>query len=231
MISQTNKAICIIPARSGSKRIPQKNVKAFCGKPIITYSIETGINSGIFDKVIVSTDSEDIAEISKKNGAEVPELRSAKNSDDQATLTDVLLELEHLYQSYEYIALLLPTSPLIQPTTLQNALTKIIDEEKADTLVAVSRFSFPIQRAFKIHENRLTLREPEYEFTRSQDLESFYHDSGSFYIIRTKAFLKNRSIYGKTTIPYILDEMESQDIDTPSDWKLAELKYLIMHEK
>lgn len=227
---KSNNAICIIPARGGSKRILNKNIKDFAGKPIIAYSIEAALESDLFSKVIVSTDSQEIADISLKYGAEIPGLRSAENADDHATLTDVLIELENEWSSYKYILFLLPTAPLISAERILEAMN-LIQKEKVDTIIPVVPYSFPIQRAFQLKDSELQLNQPEYEFTRSQDLEQMYHDSGSFYLIDSKAFQKQRKLYGEKAKALILDETEVQDIDTPTDWKLAELKYKMLHEK
>lgn len=231
-MDRSNKAntICIIPARGGSKRIPGKNIKNFCGKPILAYSIKNARSSGLCDRVIVSTDSEKIQSVAEKYGGEVPKLRSKENSDDHATLTDVLWELEPVWSNYNHILLLLPTAPLIESETIKMAFEEYISNN-ADTLVPVTTFSFAIQRAFIIDSGKLKLREPDHEMTRSQDLENFYHDIGAFYIINTSKFRENKTIYGKKAIPFIMNELQCQDIDTLSDWKIAELKYKLLHEK
>lgn len=222
--------ICFLPARGGSKRIPEKNIKDFCGKPMIAHAIEAALESKMFDRVIVSTDSKEIAEISKKYGAEVPELRSDKNSDDHATLIDVLLELKKYWEAYQSISVILPTSPLLRPETLQEAF-EAFEKNPKESLVPVTSFSFPIQRAFKIENGTLRMREPEHEFTRSQDLEEHYHDAGSFYILSKETFEKDHRLFSKNAVPFVLDEMLVQDIDTEEDWNIAEAKYRLMNEK
>lgn len=222
------KRIAIIPARGGSKRIPRKNIKSFCGKPIIAYSIEAAINSGLFDVVMVSTDDEEIAEVAILHGAEVPQLRSAKNSDDQAHLAQVLEEHKEQITGNDTLVCLLPTAPLIETNELKNAVT-ILESSDADTVVPVVKFSFPIQRAFKIDGDQLSWFQPEYALTRSQDLEVSYHDAGSFYVMKVDSFLKQHSILMKKSIPVILDEMKVQDIDNEEDWRIAELKYKMLN--
>jgi len=219
------KSICIITARGGSKRIPEKNIKDFCGKPIIAYSIEAALNSKVFDKVIVSTDSEKIKEISIKYGAEVPFMRSEKNSDDHATSIDVLLEvLTSLDENYDSFCCLYPTAPFITQDILKDAKSKL-EETSADSLVPVVEFSFPPQRCLSLSDNKVSFSHPEHIFTRSQDLETKYHDVGQFYFAKTKSFLKEKSLFMQNTTTIILDPMRVQDIDTIDDWKIAQFKF------
>ena len=218
------KKLCLIPARGGSKRIPRKNIKDFLGKPIIAYSIETALNSGLFDKVIVSTDDDEIAEIAKEYGAEVPFIRSERNSDDYATLSDVTVEVISYYNSinniYDYICIVLPTAPLLKEYHLKTSFNLLI-EKNADAITPIVRFSSPIQRALKIVGGRIEMFDSTHFRTRSQDLEVAYYDAGLFYWKSVKT-IENDDV---VKLGYIMSENEVQDIDTDQDWKIAEFKY------
>lgn len=222
------KSIAIITARGGSKRIPRKNIKDFCGKPIIAYSIEAALKSKVFDEVMVSTDSEEIAEIAKSHGASVPFLRSNETSNDYATTADVINEVLNEYKNigeiFDVFACVYPTAPFITSSKLSDAMTLFI-KEKADAVVSVVRYSFPPQRAFVIREGKVVYQYPEFERSRSQDLEPIFHDCGQFYICSCESFSEYRSMILPYTVPYIIPEEEVQDIDTLSDWYIAEAKY------
>ncbi len=220
--------IAIITARGGSKRIPRKNIKEFCGKPIIAYSIEAAISSGIFDEVMVSTDDEEIAGIAQKYGAEVPFYRSAEKADDHAptieVIKEVLGEYKKLGEEFDYVCCIYPTAPFITEEKLKKAFETLKDSGK-DALVPVVKFSFPPQRCFVIEDESLKYKWPENEFARSQDLVPFYHDAGQFYFQKTKTLLEGNSLVPANTAPFIVDDMEVQDIDTFDDWNIAEIKY------
>lgn len=226
------KTLAMITARGGSKRIPRKNIKEFNGKPIIAYSIEAALGSGVYDEVMVSTDDEEIAEISKKYGANVPFLRSEKTSNDFATTTDVIEEVIMEYKSrgidFDIATCIYPTAPFVTADRLKTAVETLRDSD-ADSLIPVVRFSYPPQRAMEIQEGRLIFRQPEYLSMRSQDLVAHYHDAGQFYVFRTESFLKNRNIMVGNILPLELSELEVQDIDNEVDWKLAELKYNLIN--
>ena len=227
-------SVAIITARGGSKRIPRKNIKEFLGRPIIEYSIKAAIDSGIFDEVMVSTDDEEIANIAKQAGANVPFMRSADTANDYATTTDVIGEVLKQYQEvgveFEYACCIYPTAPFVTAKCLKEAMT-ILSEKNADSVIPVVRFGFPPQRGLVINEDKLSFKWPEYTFSRSQDLEPFYHDAGQFYCLNVKSFEEQKSLFMKNTCSYVRDEMEVQDIDNMSDWKLAELKYRMLQEK
>ena len=226
--------LAIITARGGSKRIPKKNIKEFCGKPIIAYSIEAALESGIFDEVMVSTDSEEIATVAKIYGAAVPFLRSEATSNDYATTADVLNEVLACYKTsgreFDYFACLYPTAPFMTSKKLQTAFGRMI-ELNGEQLVSVVKFSFPPQRAFVIKDNYLLYQYPEYALSRSQDLQPIYHDCGQFYFFETKAFLNKTGVMCDRTVPFVLDEAEVQDIDTMTDWEIAENKMMALREK
>lgn len=225
--------LAVIPARGGSKRIPRKNIKPFCGRPILAYSIEAAVASGLFDEVMVSTDDEEIAAIARQYGASVPFLRSAEASNDYAGTMDVLLEvLERYRQSdreFSYLCCIYPAAPFVTAEKLRQAF-QMFRDSGADTLVPVIPFSYPPQRGFSIQGNRLRMKWPENLAVRSQDLEPIYHDCGQFYFGRTDALLREKKIFGQNTVPLFLSELEVQDIDNEDDWKLAELKYELMKE-
>lgn len=223
-------SICIITARGGSKRIPKKNIKEFCGKPIIAYSIEAALASKLFDEVMVSTDSEEIAAVARHYGAKVPFMRSAKNSDDFATTADVLQEVISAYekrgQKFDTMCCIYPTAPFVTADKLRAAYKKLTESD-ADLVQPVVAFSFPPQRAFVIRDGQLTYRYPECAPMRSQDLENWYHDAGQFYFYRVEAFVNKGTL---KIIPFELPETEVQDIDNLTDWELAEMKYRLMRK-
>ena len=221
-------SIAIITARGGSKRIPKKNIKEFCGKPIIAYSIQAALESGVFDEVMVSTDSKEIADIAKKYGANVPFMRSEETANDYATTADVLKEVLEEYKKkgkgFETLCCIYPTAPFVTAEKLRNAML-LLNESEGDSLMPVVRFGFPPQRAVVIRENKLVYQYPEFASMRSQDLEAVYHDCGQFYFCRTEAFEKSGSVITGNTVPFIMPEEEVQDIDNETDWALAEVKY------
>lgn len=226
-------SIAIITARGGSKRIPRKNIKPFCGKPIIAYSIEAALQSGLFEEVMVSTDDEEIARTARECGAKVPFMRSSESAGDYASTDDVLLEVLTAYQEqgrvFDTFCCLYPTAPFVTARKLQTAMGLL---ENADSVMPVVAFSFPPQRCVVINEaGELRMKWPEHAKTRSQDLEPYYHDCGQFYCCRTGPFLQ----YGTTDlprmIPMIMSELEVQDIDNQDDWAIAELKYQRMLAK
>lgn len=225
------RTVAIITARGGSKRIPRKNIKEFCGKPILAYSIEAALHSGLFDTVMVSTDDEEIAEIGKRYGAEVPFFRSENTSNDFATTNDVLLEVLEEYekrgQHFDVACCIYPTAPFITAEKIKDA-TKQLMESDADTLIPVVSFSYPPQRAMVIENGRLVFKYPKYIDSRSQDLEKHYHDVGQFYVFRTEAFKVNKKLMLGNILPYEISEMEVQDIDTQTDWEIAEMKFRIL---
>lgn len=227
--------IAIIPARGGSKRIPKKNIKSFLGKPIIAYSIEAALASNLFDEVMVSTDDKEVAEIAISYGATVPFFRSDKNADDYAILVDVLLEVLQNYKEegkiFEHVCCMLPTAPFVSQTKLQDSFN-ILVKNNFDSVFPVLEFSYPIQRALQIQEDKVHMVWNEHETTRSQDLEKRFHDSGQFYWSKAARLENDKKLFTKNSGAIIISELEAQDIDTETDWKLAEIKYklLIEHE-
>ncbi|MBO5473844.1 MAG: pseudaminic acid cytidylyltransferase [Lachnospiraceae bacterium] len=220
-------SIAIITARGGSKRIPRKNVKPFCGKPIITYSIKAALDSGLFDEVMVSTEDEEIAQIAREAGAQVPFMRSSESAGDYASTDDVLLEVLEAYRTqgrtFDSFCCLYPTAPFVTAEKLKTAMALL---EKADSVMPVVPFSFPPQRCMVLNEEgELRMKWPEHAKTRSQDLEPYYHDCGQFYCCKTELFLQYKTTDLPHMVPVIMSELEVQDIDNPDDWEIAELKY------
>ncbi len=228
------KTIAIIPARGGSKRIPRKNIKEFHGKPLIAYSIQTAIESNLFDKIIVTTDDEEIASISKLYGAEVPFIRPKKLADDFTGTTDVvnhtLQWLKNNGEEYDYVCTIYATAPLLQSKYLIEGFEKLKNSEATHTF-SVTSMPFPIQRTFKItNDKRCMMFWPEMYNSRSQDLEEAYQDAGQFYWTKINQ-KSNEIMFGKDSIPIILPRHLVQDIDTIEDWQRAEIMYKVIKEQ
>lgn len=225
------RSIAIIPARGGSKRIPNKNIKIFYGKPIIAYSIVAALKSKCFDTVMVSTDDTAIARIAKRYGASVPFFRSEKNSNDHAHLADVIEEVLLSYtkagQSFENFCCLLATAPFVTPALLKFSI-KILHQKKADGIVPVVQYSNPIQRALTFKKGYLSMVNPSNYTKRSQNLPKAYYDAGQFYLLKTSEFIRVKKMYARKSLGIIIDEMQSQDIDSINDWRLAEMKYKLI---
>jgi N-acylneuraminate cytidylyltransferase len=204
------------------------------GKPMIAYAIEKAYESDLFDEVMVSTEDEEIAAIAEHYGAHVPTLRSEKNASDHATTADVLLEVLRFYKTkgvfFKYACCIYPTAPMISVPNLQEAYQKMINEN-LDCVMPVVEFDYPIQRAFKISEGKLGMVNPKHKNTRSQDLESCYHDCGQFYWFDSSKLAKNKTLFTENTGAIVVNPMEVQDIDEESDWQLAELKYQLILNK
>lgn len=227
------KALAMITARGGSKRIPGKNIRPFLGKPIIAYSIQAALESGIFDTVMVSTDSEEIAAIAREFGAQVPFLRSSGTAGDYASTDDVirevLLEYEKRGETFDTFCCIYPTAPFVTAQKLKNAMDLL---KEAESVMPVVAFSYPPLRGLQVNgEGKLRRIWPEYAMARSQDLPVCYHDCGQFYCCRTAPFLEKGTTDLEDMLPVFMNEMEVQDIDTFQDWELAEVKYRIMLAK
>lgn len=226
--------IAIIPARGGSKRIPRKNIKLFLGKPIIAYSIEAALASNLFNEVMVSTDDEEIASIAKEYGASVPFYRSTENATDYSTTVDVLLEVLNQYRSqgkhFDLGCCIYPSAPFSSKELLRLGYSKLVNEEH-DVVFPALPYGHPIQRSFSLNpdnNNRIELFSKSEEFTRTQDLKSYYHDAGQFYWFKSQSLLINKSLMkGKIAILKV-SSLEAHDIDEPSDWKMAEFKYKLL---
>jgi len=227
-------AIAIIPARGGSKRIPHKNIKLFHGKPLIAYSIQTALKSGLFSKVIVSTDDEKIAQIAKEYGAEIPFMRDKKLADDFTSsgkvVEDAIKKLQNMGEKFDYVCTIYATAPLMDEQYLKEGFEKLKNSD-ARMAFSVTSMPFPIQRTFKItKEGRCEMFFPQYFLTRSQDLPEAYQDAGQFYWERVGVSAKDIG-FGSESIPIILPRYLVQDIDTLEDWEMAEITYEILHKE
>jgi pseudaminic acid cytidylyltransferase len=227
--------LAIIPARGGSKRIPKKNIKLFRGKPIIGWAIETALESKCFDRVVVSTDDDEIAEVSSSFGAEIPFIRPQELSDDYAGTSGVIAHaVEWLAESgvrFEYACCIYATAPFVQVEDFVQSLA-LIKNQEADYCFSVTTFPFPIERALKINEDqRCEMLQPENYETRSQDLEEAYHDAGQFYWGTSDAWLKSKKIFSLGSVPYVLPRYRVQDIDTMEDWFRAELMFEALQKR
>ena len=224
--------IAIITARGGSKRIPRKNIRDFYGKPMLHYAASACKESGIFSEIMVSTDCGEIAAIAQNCGVSVPFLRSPKTSDDFATTYDVLAEVIANYKNngkeFDYVCCVYPCVPFLSGDTLQKAYTQLIASNN-DALQPVCKFPTPIEWAMNIENGILVPNDRKAQLIRSQDLMPKYFDAGMFYMIRTAALLKEKSLTPPKTLAFIMDEKEVQDIDTEEDWAMAELKYKLRH--
>jgi pseudaminic acid cytidylyltransferase len=225
--------LAIIPARIGSKRIPQKNIKNFLGIPIIKYSINAAINSNLFDEVMVSTDDNQIAAIAIESGATVPFFRSELNSNDTATTKDVIEEVLSQYikldKYFDNTCCIYPCAPFCTSENLQISFNSLINNNFY-TVFPIVKYSSPIQRSLILRGSRVVMKNLDFLNTRSQDVEEFYYDAGQFYWIRNSKKCQISKIYSDNSGYIILDELNAQDIDTQIDWELAELKYKLKNK-
>ena len=217
--------LCVIPARGGSKRIPRKNIRVFAGKPMIAYAIEAARKSGLFSRIVVSTDDEEVAKISRKIGAEVPFLRPAELSDDHTPTVPVIAHaidaLEANGVNFSYVCCIYPCVPFIEEKDLKKALS-LLEKGNFEYSFPVAEYSSPIQRALKLGlGNQVSPFYPEFELSRTQDLERAYHDAGQFYWGSKKAWLNNRLIHS-SSVGLKIPRFRTVDIDTPDDWEKAE---------
>lgn len=221
--------LAVIPARGGSKRIPRKNIKPFCGKPIIAWSIDTARKSGCFDEIIVSTDDDEIAETAFKHGASIPFIRPPDLSDD---ITGTIPVIKHAVQHFiktgnppDYVCCIYATAPFLEEKDLKKGLS-ILTDTGCDFTFSVTSYNFPIQRAIRINrQGRVEMFYPENFSVRSQDLEEAYHDAGQFYWGQSRAWLDEIPIFSPGAAPVILPSYRVQDIDTPEDWERAEIMF------
>lgn len=223
------KRLCVIPARGGSKRIPRKNIKPFLGQPIISYSINAAIESKLFDEVMVSTDDEEIANYSKSLGAKVPFLRSEQNSNDFATIADVIKEVIEYYgkngEEFNQVACLFATAPFISSQKITEAINQLTNST-SNSVFFIQEFSYPILRSLKQNEsNFLEMNWPENLNKRSQDLPKAFHDAGMFYVAETKAFLAENTFFTARATGILVSDIEARDIDNDADWRIAEVLF------
>lgn len=227
--------VAIIPARGGSKRIPRKNIKPFCGKPMIAWSIEAAQQSGCFERVIVSTDDADIAEVAREYGAEVPFWRPQHLSDDHTGTTPVVAHaiewLNHHREAVEFACCLYATAPFVRGEDLRSGFELLL-KQNADYAFSVTSFPFPIQRAVRIRQDqRVEMFAPQHMSTRSQDLEEAFHDAGQFYWGRASAWLSGLPLFSRHATPVLLPRHRVQDIDTHEDWQRAEWLFKAMQSQ
>ena len=221
--------LAIIPARGGSKRIPGKNIKSFAGKPLIAYSIDAAIASGLFNKIIISTDSEEVAEIAKAYGADVPFIRPKELSNDivgtrPVTNHAIKFCIEQFYKP-KFCCCIYATAPFLQANYLRQGLDSLKQNSEKSFAFSVTSFPFPVQRALIKSPAGVLPMFPESINQRSQDLEEAYHDAGQFYWGRTDDYLSDQQIFSHHSLPVVLPRHLAQDIDTPEDWLRAELMF------
>lgn len=224
--------VAVIPARGGSKRIPRKNIKSFCGKPMIAWSILAAKKSGCFKRIIVSTDDNEIAKIAIELGADVPFMRPAELANDYASTPDVMQHAASWLNAQKnkpnFICCISATAPLLDPEYLQEGLKKI-KNEICEYAVSVTSFPSPIQRALRITPgDRIEMFYPENFHKRSQELETSFHDAGQFYWGRTSAWISKKLLFSRETVSIQLPEIQVQDIDTLEDWDIAQLKFKML---
>jgi len=225
--------LAIIPARGGSKRIPRKNIKPFAGKPMIAWPIEAALASGCFDRVIVSTDDAEIADVARAHGAEVPFMRPPELSDDHTGTIPVVAHavgwMAQQVGTVDFACCLYATAPFIQAQDLRQGLD-VLQRSGAQYAFTVTNFAAPIQRSFRITgQHRIEMFNPAQFNTRSQDLEEAYHDAGQFYWGRAQAWLAETPLYSEFATPLVLPRYRVQDVDTQDDWKRAELMFEILN--
>jgi N-acylneuraminate cytidylyltransferase len=234
MQGMSNRAIAIITARGGSKRILRKNIKDFCGKPMIAWPIEAVKVSGLFDHIIVSTDDTEIAEVAKEWGAEVPFMRPPELSDDHASTDSVVLhavqESQRIYGSLRYGCCVYPTSPFLTTGDLNRGLDMLL-AHKATSAFPVVRYDFPIEHAFLLDGARPCARWPDKVNERSQDLPDHYHDAGMFYWFDVEKFLAGSRLFCDDSVAFVIPSVRCQDINTPEDWEHAEIKFRAIAEQ
>jgi pseudaminic acid cytidylyltransferase len=222
--------IAVIPARGGSKRIPRKNIRKFCGRPMIAWSISAALEAGIFDRVIVSTDDVEIADVAKVEGAEVPFMRPPDLADDMTATVPVIAHALTQMEGVSTLCCLYATAPFVDAADLVKG-ARLLEDGEADYVMPVASYAFPIQRAVKINDDgRVQMFSPEFGQTRSQDLVESYHDAGQFYFGRAEAWRAGKAIIGPDAQPLILPRHRVQDIDTPEDWARAELMFKALRD-
>ncbi|WP_404398613.1 pseudaminic acid cytidylyltransferase [Idiomarina loihiensis] len=218
--------IAVIPARGGSKRIPRKNIKTFCGKPMIARTIEAAMASGCFDAVVVSTDDDEIADVARHYGADVPFKRPDNLADDHTPTIPVIKHAVQWYEEHvnpvDFVCCLYATAPFLDAKDIQRGLS-LLQESDADYAFSVTSYAFPIQRALRLSdEGRVSMFQPEHFTTRSQDLTEAWHDAGQFYWGTSRAWTAEKPLFSEQSTGVPLPRHRVQDIDTPEDWTRAE---------
>ena len=223
--------LCMIPARGGSKRIPGKNIRPFHGTPMLARSVATAVESGVFDRIVVSTDSDAIAEVARRAGAEVPFMRPAHLSDDHATTLDVIAHTLDVIEGVSALLCLYATAPFVRGADLRDS-HALWTRTEADYVFAATEFPFPVQRGFTLGaDGSVEMLQPEHTATRSQDLPDAYHDAGQFYWCRPEAVREGRAILGPGARAHIIPRTRAQDIDTPEDWEFAEALFAVLESR
>lgn len=227
--------IAVIPARGGSKRIPRKNIKSFCGRPMIAWSIKAAQDSGLFDRIIVSTDDSEIRETSIRLGVEAPFERPKELANDHApTLPVIRHAVQWMIDDGEpitYACCIYATAPFLEPEDLKQGIDLLNENDNLDFAFSVTRFDYPIQRALRMDlDNKISMFQPEHELSRSQDLPTAYHDAGQFYWGTSNAWLSKDLIFSSSCRGVLLPSSRAQDIDTNEDWLEAELKFRILKD-
>ncbi len=228
--------LAIIPARGGSKRIPGKNIRDFCGMPMISYAIKSAQNCGLFDEVVVSTDCDKIGSVAESYGATVPFKRPPNLSDDHTGTGVVIKHAIRWWQENKcyplYVCCIYPTSPLLLPDDLKNSFQCLAGSQDKDYVFSVSRYTYPVHRSLLLNANeQLEMLFPEHMATRSQDLPDVFHDAGQFYWGKTDAFLNDLPMFSHHSIPYLMPRQRVMDIDDEEDWLEAEVMYRFLEEK
>jgi len=228
------RSIAIIPARGGSKRIARKNIREFSGRPILCWSIDIARKSGLFDEIMVSTDDDEIAQLARDAGAEVPFMRSGETADDYAPLADVLREVIERYGSlgrrFDRACCLFATAPFIRSADLK-AGADLLSTSEFEVVIPVARFSYPVQRSLaRSSAGRVVLNYPEYADTRSQDLQATYHDAGQWIWLNPDYLSRVQPLLGPATGSVVIDANRVEDIDTEEDWQRAEWKFERLNE-
>lgn len=222
--------VAVIPARGGSKRIPRKNIKSFCGKPIVAYSIEAARDAGVFDAIVVSSDDEEIATVAQSCGAEAPFRRPADLSNDDAPTLPVIAHAIRWFETHRgpvtCVCCIYATAPFLQPHFLREGLALLQAHPDAEFAFSITSFEFPIFRSLRLNgDGTVAMFWPEHEMTRSQDLPAAWHDAGQFYWGRREPFLTRQGVFSARSYPVILPRHLVQDIDTPEDWRRAEAMF------
>lgn len=227
--------LCIIPARGGSKRIPRKNIEDFAGKPIISYSIDSARQSRLFNSIVVSTEDKEIADTALAYKAEVPFFRSNENANDFAGLAEVCLEVIQSFKAigkeFDIICCFLATAPFVTPELLNKAYSTLSSSTAIHSVFPVTEYSYPIERSLKESDGFFHMKYPENLNMRSQDFTPTYHDAGQFYFIRTTTLEAEKKFFTSSSQCIVLDNLQVQDIDNETDWKLAELKYNLLLDR
>lgn len=233
--SSSPKSVCVIPARGGSKRVPGKNIRPFCGRPLMAWSIDCAKESGLFDRIIVTTDSEDIAKVARECGAEVPFFRPPHLSDDITPTIPVVAhavkELENQGEHYDYVCCLYATAPLVNPASLRKGFETIRSRPEKSFAISVTSYAFPIYRSIKLEEDdSIAMNFTDQEKYRTQDYPEAYHDAAQFYWGRPDSYYRENRFFTNASVGVRIPRSQVQDIDTEDDWILAEALFKVLRK-